>query len=201
MKMKYSIKLLLISSLLLFSWACARIPVQSVQLMDRIMQVGERMHKLNIAFADKMFAEKRAKIDEFIRKEYTPKFVEEFGKRIPEGVDVRKELQGITGSMVPRINERRDAMQRALEGNRIKVMDKLLEDYRVYEHACAELRRLLSSSAKVDSRRRDLTDKIKARTSIDFERLGGSIDGFITDAGNLEQNIGALNGSVTELLK
>jgi hypothetical protein len=55
--------------------SCARIPIQSIDLVTIIHNEGERMHQLNTALTNNLFTEKRMKIDEFIRLEYTPKFI------------------------------------------------------------------------------------------------------------------------------
>jgi hypothetical protein len=105
-------------------------------------------------------------------------------------------------SMIPVINERRDAMQSALELNRIKVIDKLNADFKDYEDACTELKTLLASAIKVDEERKKLQQQASGLTGnkIDFEKLEVTLDNFIQDSGDWGQNISNLNESVNALL-
>lgn len=194
-------KFLVLTMAILFA-SCARIPIQSINLVTIIHDEGERMHQLNTALTNNLFAEKRQKIDDFIRLEYTPKFIGEFTARIPENIDVKQELSGILASMIPVINERRDAMQGALELNRIKVIDKLNADFKDYEDACNELKILLASAIKVDEERKKLEQQATGLTGnkIDFEKLEMTLDEFIQDSGDWGQNISNLNENVNALL-
>jgi len=194
-------KILILSLAILFA-SCARIPIQSIDLVTIIHNEGERMHQLNTALTNNLFTEKRMKIDEFIRLEYTPKFIGEFTAKIPENIDIKQELPGMLASMIPVINERRDAMQSALELNRIKVIDKLNADFKDYEDACTELKTLLASAIKVDEERKKLQQQASGLTGnkIDFEKLEVTLDNFIQDSGDWGQNISNLNESVNALL-
>ena len=111
------------------------------------------MHALNKGLLDQMFKDKRRKIDEFIENEYTPTFISNFQKRIPANVDVKAELPGIIASITPRIAARRDSMQVALEIQRIKLDNKLDQDYEAFKTGMNSIRRLLDSAVKVDKER------------------------------------------------
>jgi len=73
--------------------SCAKLPLETITLTDAIIEEGKRMHALNISLINKMFKEKREKIDEFIKNEYTPKYLEDYMNAIEEeGVDFDKEV-------------------------------------------------------------------------------------------------------------
>lgn len=182
--------------------SCAKIPIQSITLMDNILNEGKRMHSLNILMTNKLFDEKREKIDDFIMKDYTPKFIAEFTSKLPNDVDVKGELNNIILKIIPKVNVRRDAMQNALEANRIKIIDKLNQDYREYDIMCNELKRLLQSAVKVNDESKKLVSQVSAITknNIDFEKLEATIDGFIGNSGDFGQNVDSLNESVNKLL-
>jgi hypothetical protein len=190
----------LITCILLTS--CAKIPVQSIDLISNIQTEGTRMHKLNILLTDKIFNEKRKKIDDFIRLEYTPNFMDEFTKKIPQNTDLKAELPSIMASIIPKINQRRDAMQNALEVNRIKIIDKLNTDFQEYQLACDGLKKLLESAVKVDEERKKLLSQVShlTKNKIDFDQLDSTIDKFIQDSGDWGQNINNLNNNVNDLL-
>jgi len=85
--MKTSIILSTLCALLLSS--CATIPMQTVALNDSIMVEGKRMHNLNIMLTNKLFNEKRLRIDDFIKNTYTPTFINQFITLIPSNVDIK----------------------------------------------------------------------------------------------------------------
>lgn len=198
--MKTSIILSTLCALLLSS--CATIPMQTVALNDSIMVEGKRMHNLNIMLTNKLFNEKRLRIDDFIKNTYTPTFINQFVTLIPSNVDIKQELPSIISSIIPMINQRRDSMQNALEVNRIKITDKLNQDYLTYIEACSSLKRLLESSIKVDNSRKQLLNRTTALTGspIDFDKIEKTIDRFITKAGNVGQNITDLNDDINKLI-
>lgn len=186
---------------MLFS-SCAKLPVQSVSLVEAISEEGTRMHSINTALVNNLFANKRDQVDVFIRTEYTPAFISNFMKNVPPGTDLQKELPDMINAMIPEINSRRDAMQAALEENRIKILDKLNKDYLIYELACMELKRLLESAAKVDKERTALIAQVQnlAGTKIDIEKLENQLDNFILDAGEHSQKLVKLNEEINKLL-
>ena len=182
--------------------SCATIPPQSISLTDAIIDEGQRMHELNITLLNKMFKEKRERVDLFIENEYTPKFLDEFKSRIPAGVDVEAELPNILKSLIPQINKRRDDMQSALEEQRIKLVTKLEQDYKVYRNATSELKELLKSAVKVTKARQDIFDRAKELTNnrIDLNQVENAIDSFIIDAGNVGENVIKLNDNINSII-
>lgn len=182
--------------------SCAKIPIQSISLINNIQDEGKRMHTLNITLTNKIFSEKRNTIDDFIKKEYTPKMVAEFTKRIPDNIDIKAELPNIIASILPKINARRDSMQSVLEGNRIKMLDKLNEDFLYYDSACIEMQNLLSSAVKLEYERKKIIAQATSITknNIDFEKLEGTIDRFVKGSGDFGKDIVNLNESVNGIL-
>ncbi|TBX66138.1 hypothetical protein EZL74_11155 [Flavobacterium silvisoli] len=199
MKIKIKVIIVIISIILA---SCSKIPTQSIDLMNNIQIEGQRMHTLNVMLTNKIFKEKRKKIDEFMKLDYTPKYIEEFIKKIPQNTDFKIELTNIMTSVIPKLNERRDAMQNTLESNRIKIIDKLNTDFQQYKTACDELKKLLESAVKVDEERKKLHSQVSQLTQnkIDFDQLDITIDKFIQDTGDWGENINNLNSSVNKLI-
>lgn len=193
---------LLILIILVITASCARIPVQSIDLMVRIQNEGERMHKINVSLINLVLNEKKQKINNYIRIDYTPKYLEEFTKNIPENIDIKKELPNILNVSYQKINERRDAMQNALEIIRIKILDGLNEDQKVFQSACTELKMLLESSIKVDEERKKLLNQASqlVQNRVDFNQLESVIDKFIQESGDWGQDINQLNENINNLL-
>jgi len=194
------LSLVLVTGLMITS--CAKIPVQSVELADQIYTEGERMHRLNIALVNRLFSEKREKIDEFIRLRYTPRVLDNFVAQVPVNTDVKKELPGMMNSIIPRINERRDSMQAVLEANRIKIIDQLNQDFQQYQAACKGLSSLLQSAADVGTERKKVLGQISALSgnTLDFEQLETTIDQFIVQTGDWQQSVDQINKGISNLL-
>ncbi len=194
-------KIFLVLTFIFFSCG-ATIPPQSINLTDAISEEGKRMHQLNLALLNKMFKEKRERIDDFIKNEYTPQYLEGFKKRIPEGVNVDEELPNILAAIIPEINSRRDMMHSALENQRVKLVTKLDEDYKAYEDAALKLRKLLESAVKLDKENQKLFSQVRelSDNKIDLNKVENSINTFILDAGDVSQNILKLNESINSFI-
>lgn len=182
--------------------SCAKLPVQTVTLTDAIITEGKRMHELNISLLNKMFNEKSEKIDAFIKNEYTPKYLEEFKKKIPAGVDYEQEFQNMMQSIIPQINSRRDMMQTALESQRIKLVTKLNVDYKLFEEASMELRNLIESAIKVNEERKKAFEQVKGLTKnrINLNQIETELDKFIIKSGDIGENINELSSTINSLL-
>lgn len=189
--------------LLILCTTCAKIPVQSLRLSSAMIEEGARMHQLNILLINAMFESKRDKIDHFIREEYTPVYIREFMSRVPEGTDLTKEMPEMMATMIPHINQQRDAMQAALEDQRIKVITKLNQDYAAYNEIALELYFLLESSTKVDEERKALLTQLNQRTGnqVDIDQLEKSLDNFILQSGAVGEKVTELNDRINSLLK
>lgn len=191
---------LVIFSFIIYS--CAKIPSQSITLMEALTEEGARMHSLNTRLLDKMFKEKSEKIDAFIKDVYTPKFIENFIKLIPKDTDLKKELPDIIAAITPKINARRDSMQDALEIQRRKLTTKLEKDFQEFNLAAVTLKRLLNSAIKVDKEREELLQQIKTLSGgkIDLEKIESKLDEYTKKAGNAGAEISNLDSSIDQIL-
>ena len=192
--------------ILMFLSACAKMPIESVTLTESIMNEGQRMHELNISLLNKMFLEKSAAIDVFIKEEYTPAYLENFKKYIPEDIDVEAELPGMLEAIIPEINDRRDMMQVALESQRLKLIEKLNQDYKMYEEAATELKNLVESAVKVNEERKNAYEKAANLTGgkVDLNQIETELDNFILKAGDISAETGTtisgLDSKINSLL-
>ena len=153
-----------------------------------------------------MFNEKKSAVDSFITNQYTPAFVENIKRGIPAGVNLQDALGPILKRVVPLINQRRDSMANALEEQRMKLVNKLEEDYQVFQQAGRELRDLLESAVRVDKEKQGLYDTAKKLSGnrIDLYSVETAIDRFIissgTIGGNVADDISRLNEHINKLL-
>ncbi|WMJ75286.1 hypothetical protein RCC89_19285 [Cytophagaceae bacterium ABcell3] len=182
--------------------SCAKLPIQTLTLTDAIISEGERMHELNLSLLNKMFNDKREKVDNFIKNEYTPKYLKEFKTRIPNGVNYEEEFPNMIQSVVPVISSRRDMMQSALESQRIKLIEKLNSDYKLFKEASTELRNLIESNIKVNEERQKAFQHAKNLTlsRFDLNQIETELDEFIIRSGDITGNINELNNSINSLL-
>lgn len=184
-------------------WSCAKIPSESVTLGEAIAKEGGRMHQLNILLVNKMFAEKRVHIDLFIREQFTPRYLTDFMKRVPEGTDLNAELPEMLSSIVPRLNRERDEMQSALEDQRVKLITRLHEDYSVFHEAIASLNELLASSAKINQERQAMFIQVTklSNNRIDLTKLESSLDEFTLKGGDIGDKISDLNEKIDSIIE
>jgi hypothetical protein len=186
--------------------SCAKMPIETLTLTDAVINEGKRMHQLNSELLNKMFKEKKERIDIFMRDEYTPQYIDNFKSLVPDTTNYKQEFANMMKSIIPVINTRRDNMQSALENQRIKVMTKLDEDYRVFLEASMALRNLIESNIKVNEERRKAFEQVSELTQnkIDLNKIEAELDKYILQAGDIGGNVidmnNALNNSINSIL-
>jgi hypothetical protein len=141
--------------------SCAKIPVQSVTLMHQIQQEGERMHKLNVAYVNKLFNEKLDQVNAFIQNEYTPDLLSNIKSGLQKaGIDMNEKWDVVFAKTIPQINAYKDSLTRALDQNRVKIITKLNQDFQVYQQACELQLNMLNSAAKVNTASKNAADAV-----------------------------------------
>ena len=191
--------------LLFFVAGCAKIPVQSVALADALQVEGERMHRLNTVFLNRIFLSKRDEIEKFIKEQYAPMVVEGMMKGVNEAefkANLKTDLPEFTSAVTSVVNTRRDSLVTALELQKEKIVEKLDADYAVFNTAALELNRQLESVVKVDKEKQALFTQAKTLSNnrIDFTSLEAAIDKFIHSSGNVGNNVQSLNNVINQLL-
>lgn len=183
-------------------FACGRLPIQSLELMDAISKEGERMHQLNLAFIENLFSEKKLGVDDFMSTSYTPELMAHVKKNIPSEVDMNKEWPALMQKLMPQIQKTRDSLVTALEFNREKILSRLNKDYDLYVQACNAQKELLSSVVKVDKSRQQAFNQFKtlSNNTVDLNKLEPFLDKILLAGGSVSQKILDLNDSVDNLL-
>ncbi len=186
-------------------YSCAKLPVQSVQLMQQIKDEGQRMHKLNMAYVNMVFEKNNAEIDSFMNKEYIPGFISSMKKSIDENdtkIDMNKQWPQIFPKIVPVVNSVRDSLRMALAENRNKIIVKLQEDYEFYRQACDAQIALLSSATKLNNTTRQIFNTLLTKVSgnkTDLSQLEKKLDGFLQQGESISQKILFLNQAVQSI--
>jgi len=183
--------------------SCARIPVQSVSLIEAVEEEGARMHSINTALLHSMFREKKDMVNQFIQQEYTPALIENFKKSLPAGTDYKADFAEMVQSLMPHINARKDSLLLALDDEQYRIREKLDADYEVYQTAVQELKRLLTSAAKIDTQKKALFDTARAvsHNRVDLAGIEAALNQFILSGGSVGSNIQKLNATVNSFLK
>lgn len=195
-------KLMLIIGLGCIIGSCTRIPLQSITLSERIQEEGARMHQLNILLLNQLFAEKKARVNDFIKNEYTPSIIDKMTSDLDEDLDVKSELPQIMAAALPMINERQYAMQIALDSAKIKIMDQLNADFAKYNMANSEMKKLLESAVKLNEEKKQLLNQSNwfKKKGIDYNQLAELLDRFIYSSGNIGGLIVNLNKDLNKVL-
>ena len=182
--------------------ACTRIPLQSITLSERIQEEGARMHQLNILLIHQLFAEKKARINDFIKNDYTPSIINEMTSDIEEELDAKLELPQMMAAALPIINERQYAMQLALDSAKIKILDQLNADFAKYNLANNEMKKLLESAVKLNEEKKQLLNQSNwfKKKGINYEQLAELLDRFVYSSGNIGGLIVNFNKDLNKVL-
>jgi hypothetical protein len=193
-------KPLIVVVLVMATASCAKLPLQSVNLMQQIKDEGQRMHKLNIAYVNLLFDSKTAAVDSFMKQEYIPEFISNIKKGIDaNGIDMSEEWPEVFPKIVPVINAVRDSLRTALVINKQKIVSKLNEDYEFYRQACDAQIGLLSSATKLNNSSKQVFNTLAAKITgnkIDLAMLEQKLNGFLKEGDNIAQKILFINDAV-----
>lgn len=189
--------------LLITAASCAKVPIQAVELSRSLKEESDRMHQMNLSLVEYVFNEKKHLVNEFIAKEYTPAFIDNFVKLLPADTDVKKELPDIIAAINPRIDARRDSLNNVLQEQKMAIIQQLNTDYKIYSEAFAAMQNLLASASKLNSSRVSVYDDIKKLSGnhIDLQGINNALDQFITGAGSVGEKAVLLTSTIQTFLK
>ncbi len=188
---------------LLSGVSCAKIPVQTLDLSKALKEEGSRMHQMNISLIEYVFNEKKHLINEFIANEYSPALVENFVKKLPPDIDLKRELPEIIAALNPRIDARRDSLINALQEQKLKIEQPINADYQVYEEAFTAMQNLLASATRLNSSKSSIYEDVKklSNNRINLPAINAALDNFITGAGSVGEKTILLTSTIQTLLK
>ena len=188
---------------LLSGVSCAKVPVQTVELSQALKAEGSRIHEMNLSLVEYVFNEKKHLVNEFIANEYSPAFIENFVRRLPPDIDLKRELPEIIAAINPRIDARRDSLISVLQDEKMAVIQQLNRDYTVYNEAFTALQNLLASASKLNSSRTSVYDDIKKLSSnrINLQGINHALDSFIKGAGTVGEKTVVLTSAIQTFLQ
>ncbi|AZJ31872.1 hypothetical protein SAMN05444344_1706 [Tenacibaculum mesophilum] len=180
-----------IFSFLLLS--CASIPSSTVTLTKEVIKEADNMHALNVSLINKLFDERKEKINLFIENKYTPTLLKKFESLLPDSLDYKKELPNILNSIVPIINHKKDSLQSVLDLQRQDILNQLNSNYSDYSKATTSLQNLINSAVNIKTTESDALSAIDQLTGdkINIKKVENTINQSIDKTGS------ALNKLVT----
>ncbi|AZJ35516.1 hypothetical protein [Tenacibaculum singaporense] len=176
-----------------FLFSCASIPSSTVTLTKEVIKEADNMHQLNVSLVNRLFDERKEKINLFIENKYTPTLLKKFEGLLPDSLDYKKELPNILNSIVPIINHKKDSLQSILDSQRQDILNQLNSNYSDYSKATTSLQNLINSAVKVKTTESDALSAINQLTGdkINIKKVENTINQSIDKTGN------ALNKLIT----
>lgn len=176
-----------------FLFSCASIPSSTVTLTKEVIKEADNMHQLNVSLVNRLFDERKEKINLFIENKYTPTLLKKFEGLLPDSLDYKKELPNILNSIVPIINHKKDSLQSVLDSQRQDILNQLNSNYSDYSKATTSLQNLINSAVKIKTTESDALSAINQLTGdkINIKKVENTINQSIDKTGN------ALNKLIT----
>ncbi|KAB8155232.1 hypothetical protein EZY14_004920 [Kordia sp. TARA_039_SRF] len=184
--MKFLIRSSSVLLVVLSLYACASIPASTATLSQEVIAEANSMHQLNIALVNKLFDERKDKVNDFINNQYIPRFVKNFQSKIPAGVDVNAELPNILKSIMPVINRKRDSLQGLLDVQRNEMITSLNNSYANYQQASSTLQNLISSAVKLKQSEANTLAEIQnlTNTNLNVGKIQSHLDSLLIKTGS-----------------
>jgi len=166
--------------------ACASIPASTATLSQEVIAEAYSMHQLNIALINKLFEERKGKVDDFMNNQYIPLFVKNLQSKIPAGVDINSELTNILKSVMPVINRKRDSLHNLLDTQRDQMVTSLNTNFTNYQQASATLQNLITSAVKLKQTEANTLNQIQnlSKTNFDIGKIQKHLDSLLIKTGD-----------------
>ncbi|MDP2541773.1 hypothetical protein CSC81_15195 [Tenacibaculum discolor] len=183
-----------------FLFSCASIPSSTVTLTKEVIKEADNMHQLNVSLVNRLFDERKEKINLFIENKYTPTLLKKFEGLLPDSLDYKKELPNILNSIVPIINRKKDSLQSVLDLQKQDILNQLNSNYSDYNKATTSLQNLINSVVKVKTTESDALSAIDQLTGdrINIKKVENTINQSIDKTGNTLNKLINIEKVITE---
>lgn len=183
-----------------FLFSCASIPSSTVTLTKEVIKEADNMHQLNVSLVNRLFDERKEKINLFIENKYTPTLLKKFEGLLPDSLDYKKELPNILSSIVPIINRKKDSLQSVLDSQRQDILNQLNSNYSDYSKATTSLQNLINSAVKIKTTESDALSAIDQLTGdkINIKKVENTINQSIDKTGNTLNKLITIEKVITE---
>ena len=180
--------------------SCASIPSSTVTLTKEVIKEADNMYQLNVSLVNRLFDERKEKINLFIENKYTPTLLKKFEGLLPDSLDYKKELPNILNSIVPIINHKKDSLQSVLDSQRQDILNQLNSNYSDYSKATTSLQNLINSAVKIKTAESDALSAIDQLTGdkINIKKVENTINQSINKTGNTLNKLITIEKVITE---
>jgi hypothetical protein len=180
--------------------SCASIPSSTVTLTKEVIKEADNMHQLNVSLVNRLFDERKEKINLFIENKYTPTLLKKFEGLLPDSLNYKKELPNILNSIVPVINRKKDSLQSVLDSQRQDILNQLNSNYSDYSKATTSLQNLINSAVKIKTTESDALSAIDQLTGdkINIKKVENTINQSIDKTGNTLNKLITIEKVITE---
>jgi hypothetical protein len=180
--------------------SCASIPSSTVTLTKEVIKEADNMHQLNVSLVNRLFDERKEKINLFIENKYTPTLLKKFEGLLPDSLNYKKELPNILNSIVPVINRKKDSLQSVLDSQRQDILNQLNSNYSDYSKATTSLQNLIDSAVKIKTTESDALSAIDQLTGdkINIKKVENTINQSIDKTGNTLNKLITIEKVITE---
>lgn len=197
--------------MLFFVIGCVTIPKQSAMLSQELSGMIRSSRASHIALLDEYLFERRNRIDDFMKNQWIPKFMDNFTKesgiikQLDSTNDVNEKnkiIQEFGETASKRIEERRTALVDVLNDVGRILRRKIEEHYDQMETVNETLTAHLRSAEKVNTTRDEMLKTINMLTKdiIPFEKINKTLDKISVYEGKIE-SLGTLVQEVNEVFR
>ncbi|MGG6232141.1 hypothetical protein [Tenacibaculum sp. SDUM215027] len=181
-------------------FSCASIPSSTVTLTKEVIKEADNMHALNVSLINRLFDERKEKINLFIENKYTPTLLKKYEGLLPDSLDYKKELPNILNSIVPVINHKKDSLQSVLDSQRQDILNQLNSNYSEYNKATTSLQNLVNSAVKIKTTESEALSAIDQLTGdkVDIKKVENTINNTIDKTGDTLNKLITIEKVITE---
>src|SRR5436190_9838632 len=152
---------------------CASVPRESVALSRQIGVAMEEEHQAHLRLVTLFFDQKKAALDEWIAKEYTPHYLANVRAEMKNAGEKDALNDRMLADLVADVVRKRDDMHRDVEQARVALVTNLENNHAPVVRANAQLTAFLQSAVNVHDAAAGLENIVRQETgnAIDFDAL------------------------------
>ena len=185
----------------------ATIPKDSVTLSKEIGKSITENKRAYVNLLNNYFLQKRQILDDKISSEFVYEYIDSLKKEIRKVQDMASgepiEFDDtMVKDIVHDVIEFRDSLQLELENARIRLMERVLENYAILIQANANITGLLQSAVDIEEAVSSMKETIQTATKgvIDFEKLDKKFNDWLEKTGDLSGKGSTLLESIEPLI-
>lgn len=191
------LKFILLPLAICFFYSCVSIPKESVALSQELNAMIMSSRKAHLELLDDNTSLRIKQVEDFIQKEYTPDFIENFVETSGVLDSIQKaptyklkgmEILTFSQAAIPLIDERRTQMIEVVRGMDRIIRQNIDEHYREMLNVNQALTAHLASAAEVVEIRKELQQKLNiSQDLIPMDKINQTMEDLIKAGGKAEK--------------